>query len=141
MVNEPPPRGALPGETILVVDDDDAVRRALVKLLERAGFTTIEARDGSEAIHIFGERARDITAVTLDLAMPTTNGRETLAMLSSFAPNLPIVVATAYPADDLLGRTPGQRGVGFLQKPFSAAEMIQELRRVITEMNPNAGES
>jgi CheY-like chemotaxis protein len=134
MAHEPQNPGARPGEMILVVDDDDSVRRALVTLLHRAGFATMEARDGSEAVHLFAEHARDITAVTLDLAMPTTNGRETLAMLSSYAPRLPIVVATAYPAGDLLGRKPGQRGIGFLQKPFSGNALTLELRRVIGEM-------
>lgn len=122
-------------ETILVIDDDDAVRRGLVRLLAGAGFETLEAKDGSEAIHVFAEHSKTITAVTLDMEMPTTNGRATLAMLSQFAPDLPIVVATAYEKpDDLIGRKPGERGVGYLQKPFSAAELNAELRRVIDEM-------
>lgn len=122
-------------ETILVIDDDDAVRRGLVRLLKGAGFDTLEARDGSEAIHVFAEHSKTITAVTLDLEMPTTNGRATLAMLSEFAPKLPIIVATAYSKpDDLIGRRPGEPGVGYLQKPFSAAELNTELRRVINEM-------
>lgn len=122
-------------ETILVIDDDDAVRRGLVRLLKSAGFDTLEASDGSEAIHVFAEHSKKITAVTLDMEMPTTNGRATLAMLSQFAPDLPIVVATAYEKpDDLIGRQPGERGVGYLQKPFSAAELNTELRRVIDEM-------
>jgi two-component system cell cycle sensor histidine kinase/response regulator CckA len=137
---------ARPQETILVIDDDDAVRRGLVRLLQTAGFDTLEARDGSEAIHIFAERSDSITAVTLDLEMPTTNGRDTLAMLSEYAPELPIIVATAYPKpDDLLGRQPGERGVGYLQKPFTMIELTAELRRVIDEMKcpdpPPAGRS
>ena len=122
-------------ETILVIEDDDAVRRGFVRLLERAGFETLEARDGSEAIHVFAEHSKVITAVTLDLEMPTTNGRDTLAMLSEYAPGLPIIVATAYSMpDDFIGRQPGERGVGYLQKPFSPKELTAELRRVIDEM-------
>ncbi len=122
-------------ETILVIDDDDAVRRGLLRLLKGAGFETLEARDGSEAIHVFAEHSKSITAVTLDLEMPTTNGRETLAMLSEYAADLPIIVATAYPMpNDLLGRRPGDRGVGYLQKPFTSIELTAALRRVIDEM-------
>ena len=56
-------------------------------------------------------------------------------MLSAYAANLPIIVATAYPMpDDLIGRQPGGRGVGYLQKPFTASELTAELRRVIDEM-------
>jgi CheY-like chemotaxis protein len=124
-----------PKETILVIDDDDAVRRGIVRLLKNAGFEILEARDGSEAIHMFAEHSKTITAVTVDLEMPTTNGRATLAMLSEYAPDLPIIVATAYPLpDDLIGRQPGDAGVGYLQKPFSAAELNAELRRVIDQM-------
>ena len=124
-----------PRETILVIDDDDAVRRGLLRLLTSAGFETLEARDGSEAIHIFAERSGSITAVTLDLEMPTTNGRDTLAMLSAYALDLPIIIATAYPKpDDLIGRQLGERGVGYLQKPFTVIELTAELRRVIDEM-------
>ena len=122
-------------ETILVIDDDDAVRRGMVRLLNKSGFETLEARDGSEAIHQFAAHSKSITAVTLDLEMPTTNGRATLAMLSEYAPGLPIIVATAYPLpDDLIGRRPGDAGVGYLQKPFSASELNAELRRVIDQM-------
>jgi two-component system cell cycle sensor histidine kinase/response regulator CckA len=122
-------------ETILVIDDDDAVRRGVVRLLKSAGFDTLEARDGSEAIHVFAGHAQTITAVTLDLEMPTTNGRATLAMLSEYAPRLPIIIATAYPLpEDLLGRRPGEPGVGYLQKPFTVVELKTELRRVIDAM-------
>lgn len=125
-------------ETILVVDDDGAVRRALVKLLQKSGFETLEARDGSEAIHVFAERASEITAVTLDLAMPTTNGLEALTMLSAYAPSLPIVIATAYEEPVVGERKQRKRGLGFLQKPFKREELTSELRRVIDEMKGDA---
>lgn len=122
-------------DTVLVIDDEDQVRRTLVGMLERAGFRALEARDGSEAIHIFAERAREITAVTLDLSMPTTTGQATLAMLSAYAPHLAIVVASALPQPaDLPGRKPGSRGVGYLQKPFSQEDLTRELKRVIAEV-------
>ena len=123
-------------ETILIIDDEAAVRRGFARRLQHAGYRTVEAKDGSEAIHLFAERSHEISAVTLDLAMPTTNGRETLAMLSSFAPDIPILIATAYPVDDLIGRQPGSRGVAYLQKPFSAAEFLATLRRIIDEVGP-----
>lgn len=128
------PVGGAGKQTILVIDDEDAVRRSLVMLLRREGFDTLEARDGSEAIHVFADHASRITAVTLDLTMPTTNGRETHAMISEYAPALPIVIATALPKPtDLLGRAPGSRGVGYIQKPPSGKALAEEIRRVIAE--------
>jgi CheY-like chemotaxis protein len=120
--------------TVLVIDDDAQVRHTLVHLLAHEGFDALVATNGSEAIHIFGENASRICAATLDLEMPTTDGRETLAMLSEFAPKLPIVIASGLPLpDNLLGRAPGSLGVGYIQKPFTARELSAELRRVIAE--------
>lgn len=125
----------LPRNTVLVVEDMDDVRRALVKMVQMQGFDVLQARDGSEAVHLFGEHAAKIVAVTLDLMMPTTDGRETLAMLSEFAPGVAIVISSALPQpDDLLGREPGTRGVAYLQKPYSSGELGAALRRVIAEM-------
>jgi two-component system cell cycle sensor histidine kinase/response regulator CckA len=127
--------GASGRNTVLVVEDMDEVRRALAKMVQMQGFDVLQARDGSEAIHVFGEHAAKIVAVTLDLMMPTTDGRETLSMLSSFAPGVAIVLSSALPQpDNLLGRGPGSRGVAYLQKPYSAEELGAALRRVIAEM-------
>jgi CheY-like chemotaxis protein len=122
--------------TVLIVEDMDEVRRALVKMVTSIGFDVLEARDGSEAIHLYGQHAGRVVAVTLDLMMPTTDGRETLAMLSAFAPELAIVISSALPEpENLLGRLPGQRGVAYLQKPYSPGEFRDELHRVIGEMS------
>ncbi|HVZ49372.1 MAG TPA: response regulator [Gemmatimonadaceae bacterium] len=128
--------GATDGQanTVLVIEDQNEVRRALARMLKVEGFDVLEARDGSEAVHLYAAHAARIVAATLDLMMPTTNGRETLAMLSEFAPRLPIVVSTALPLpDNLIGRVPGSRGVGYLQKPYTAKQLSDELRRVIAE--------
>ena len=128
------------GNTVLVIEDMDAVRSVLAKMLRSIGFETLEARDGSEAVHIFAENSSTIVAATLDLMMPTTDGREMLAMLSQFAPNLPIVISTALPLPhDLIGRQPGTRGIGYLQKPYTGAELERELRRVIEETESRGG--
>jgi two-component system cell cycle sensor histidine kinase/response regulator CckA len=128
----PPP---IARNTVLVVEDMDEVRRALARMVTSIGYQVIEARDGSEAVHLYGEHADRVVAVTLDLMMPTTDGRETLAMLSAFAPDVGIVISSALPQpENLLGRVPGQRGVGYLQKPYASEELRDELQRVIGEM-------
>jgi two-component system cell cycle sensor histidine kinase/response regulator CckA len=129
------PRAAVPN-TVLVVEDMDDVRRALAKMVQLQGFDVLQARDGSEAVHIFSQHSQKIVAVTLDLMMPTTDGRETLAMLSAYEPNFGIIVSSALPQpDNLLGRLPGQRGVAYLQKPYTPEELSLELRRVIAEVS------
>jgi CheY-like chemotaxis protein len=119
--------------TVLIVDDELPIRSAVARLLSRAGYDSLQAANGSEAIHIFAEQSDKLVAVLLDLNMPTTNGRETLAMLHAYAPHLPIVICTAITPPDDLEPAPGSLGVGFLQKPFTPEQLKAELERVIVE--------
>lgn len=132
----------LPGaETILVVDDEDAFRGLVVRQLKSAGFNTIEARDGSEAMCAFAERNRQISAVLLDLVMPNTSGSEALAMLRYYAPSLPVVITSGYSAAEARGLMQTERGVGFLGKPFTSLELATELRRVMAQRPPTVRHS
>ena len=122
-------------DVILVIDDDDAVRRTLVRMLESQGFDALEAVDGTDGLVVYAENATVIKAATVDLLMPVTSGADTLATLARFAPHLPVVVCTALPPPhDQLNPRPGTPGIGYIQKPFSAAELVAELRRVIAEV-------
>lgn len=123
-------------ESILVVDDEEAFRTGVVRQLNEAGYQTIEARDGSEAVKRFAERREEITAVLLDLVMPNTSGGETLQILRYYEPTLPIVVTSGYSELDAASLRGTERGVGFLGKPFTASELTTELRRVIRERLP-----
>ena len=123
-------------EAILVVDDEESFRTVVVRQLRNAGFATIEAHDGSDAIRKFAEYGEEITAVLLDLVMPNTSGGETLAMLRRSNPTLPVVLTSGYSVHDAVSLTETERGVRFLQKPFTAAELTTELRHVISEPLP-----
>lgn len=123
-------------EAILVVDDEEHFRAGVVRQLKEAGFETIEARDGADAVKRFAERREEISAVLLDLVMPNTSGGETLAILRYYEPTLPIVVTSGYSELDAKSLRGTERGVGFLGKPFTATELTTELRRVINERLP-----
>jgi CheY-like chemotaxis protein len=123
-------------ELILIVDDEESFRRVVVRQLQNAGFATIEARDGIEAIQLFTERPAEITAVLLDLVMPHTSGGETLTMLRYYNPALPVVITSGYTELAALSLKDTERGVGFLRKPFTASELTTELRRVMNEHLP-----
>jgi len=134
----PHPHPSPTAETILVVDDEDTFRSLVVRQLRNAGFNTVEARDGSEAIHIFSERSKQISAVLLDLVMPNTCGSEVLAMLRAYAPALPVVITSGYSRSAVLSLAESERGVGFLGKPFTGVELAAELRRVLGSPLPAA---
>jgi len=124
--------------TILVIDDEDTFRSLVVRQLNGAGFNALEARDGPEAIKIFSERGKQISAVLLDVVMPNTSGRDVLTILRSYAPSLPVVVTSGYSRDSAVSLTEAERRIGFLGKPFSSVELATELRRVIAEPMPTA---
>jgi CheY-like chemotaxis protein len=132
------PLESAPGraDAILVVDDEESFRATVVRQLSNAGYRTIEATDGSEAIKQFAEHQDEIIAVLLDLVMPNTSGGETLAMLRYYDPALPIVVTSGYSERDALSLRQTEHGVGFLGKPFTATELTTEMRRVISERRP-----
>jgi CheY-like chemotaxis protein len=129
--SEPTSRGV-----ILVVDDEESFRTVVVRQLRNAGFATIEAHDGSDAIRKFAEHRESIAAVLLDLVMPNTSGGETLAMLRCYSPALPVVLTSGYSVHDAVSLTGTERGVRFLQKPFTAAQLTSELRHAIDEPPP-----
>ena len=125
-------------DTVLVVDDEDTFRSLVVRQLNSSGFNTMEARDGAEAIHLFSERGRQISAVLLDLVMPNTSGSETLAMLRAFAPGLPVILTSGFSSQEARALQGTEHGVGFLGKPFTRDELAAEVRRVLGERLPKS---
>jgi two-component system cell cycle sensor histidine kinase/response regulator CckA len=122
--------------TILVVDDTESIRRLIARTLTGAGFRTIEATNGEEALDLFEKHRDEIVAATLDLDMPLLAGRDALIVLSERAPFLPILVVTGWPLEGLQGRIPGTPGVGYLAKPFQSARLVAGLKEMIAEVKP-----
>lgn len=122
--------------TVLVVDDDAKTRAVIAKMIRAVGYEPLEAANGSEAIHHYAARSNDIAAATLDLMMPETNGRATLAMLSEIAPFLPIVISSGLDpnAERLQGRIPGTPGVTYLQKPYKQEQLKAALDKVMGQL-------
>jgi signal transduction histidine kinase/ActR/RegA family two-component response regulator len=123
--------------TLLLVDDDPAVRTVAASMLRDLGCQVTEARDGEEAIAEL-RRAPDRTAAALiDFAMPGLNGGETAAALRVLRPDLAIVLMSGYADLDALAAA---WSGPVLRKPFSRAELARELARV-TARGENAGSS
>lgn len=119
-----------------MVDDEDTFRSLVIRQLHGAGYKTMEARDGTEALGVFAECGSEISAVLLDLVMPNTSGSEALSMLRYYSPGLPVVITSGYPPREAASLAETERGVGFLAKPFSASALTAELARVMGEKSP-----
>jgi len=117
--------------TLLVVEDQDGVREFLAETLTDLGYSVLAARSGEEAIQIARQHPATIDLLLSDLVMPGINGRELARNLQSLRPSLTVVFMSGY-AGDVIGNQPvSERGVVFLQKPFTSDALAAKLREVL----------
>jgi len=121
-----------PGQnaTILIVDDDDALRTTAAMMLECQGFKTVTARNGLEALHEL-ERNPQISAVLLDLLMPVMDGEETFRQLRNFWTSIPVILISGFDLSEIRQSFGNPPPDGFVQKPFTFAKLTGALSRVL----------
>lgn len=111
------------GATILVVDDDDAVRGLIVKILEHQGHTVLEAASADNGLRL--SRTRPIDLLISDVVLDGARGDELAATLLSARPQMRLLCISGYPAESETLRTFDPARAVFLEKPFSAAQLIE----------------
>jgi signal transduction histidine kinase/CheY-like chemotaxis protein len=117
--------------TVLVVEDEAAVRAVSKRMVGKAGFEVLTASGGGEAVALFREHTREIVAVLLDLTMPDMDGETTLRELRRIRADLPVVVCSGHAeaqADRIVQST---QNATFLQKPYTLAALVQSLGEVL----------
>jgi PAS domain S-box-containing protein len=124
-LSNPDLRGA---GTVLVVDDEEMVRRTAAAMLRKYGYNVLVAGHGPEAIRIFRERAPEIEAVLLDMTMPEMSGEEVLRRLREIRPDVRVIVSSGYHEQEALRRFDGQTIAGFIQKPYTAVRLAEKLK-------------
>jgi two-component system cell cycle sensor histidine kinase/response regulator CckA len=109
--------------TLLLVDDDEALRRATRRGLSRHGYAVLEAANGREALRVMGEDGAAVELVVSDLQMPEMGGKELALRLAAEHAGVPVLLMSGYPEDAVLdqGLQPG--ATFFIQKPFSPSEL------------------
>ncbi len=116
---------------VLLVDDDETVRRVGKLMLERLGFEVILAADGQEAVERYANGHHRIRCILLDLTMPRLDGEECFRELARIGNDVRIIITSGYNEEEVTSRFTGKGLAGFMQKPFSI-EMLQEtLKRVL----------
>lgn len=116
--------------SILVVDDEEPVRRTAAQMVERFGFRVSEANSGAAALALV-DAGQEFTLVLLDAVMPGMDGAETLAELRRRRPSQRVVVFSGYRPQDMRTRFDSQIPFGFLQKPFSPESLRDALRNAL----------
>ena len=124
--------------SVLVVDDEPAVRRLACRVLQEAGYAVLEAADGADALSLIRSGAVDPDAVVSDIVMPRMSGVQLLESLSLERPRLPVILMSGYGTDQL-----SRRGIaspcGILAKPFPPDLLLAEVRRCIALEAPGRG--
>jgi two-component system, cell cycle sensor histidine kinase and response regulator CckA len=115
--------------TVLLVEDEGAVRAAARRLLERRGYAVLEARHGADALLVWREHRDAITAVITDVRMPELGGREFVAALRAEAPTLPVVYVSGYAG--LAAAASLRSNEAFVEKPFTSEVLLGALARVL----------
>ncbi len=122
------PRGH---ETILLVEDEDAVRSLGRHVLAECGYTVLEARDGREAIPIVEGHAGAIDLVVCDVVMPHLGGRDLAERTAALRPGCKVLFLSGHAYDDLVRQGIQGAEFAFLQKPYGPAALAQKVREVL----------
>ena len=121
---------------ILVVDDDEFIRRGVGSVLEALGYEVIPAEGGAKAIELLSARDRRIDGVILDVTMPGMGGDETLRAVRAIRPDLKVLLSTAHPEEEARRRFPAEGVTGFLRKPYDPDELVAAVERWIGRGDP-----
>jgi two-component system cell cycle sensor histidine kinase/response regulator CckA len=122
-------------ETILIVEDDGAVRALMRQILGRAGYTVLEARDGDEALTVARVQQSRIDLVVTDIVMPGLGGRALAARLTADRPLLRVLYTSGYATDAMLRDDDGS-SLPFLAKPFLPLELVRKVRETLDAAGP-----
>jgi CheY-like chemotaxis protein len=117
--------------TVLVGDDEAAIRTLIARVLEKRGYHVLPAADGLEAVALFREHVETISLVVLDVRMPNLPGSEALAQIRALRPSIPAILMSGFTADhnlaDLL-----DRGVRFVPKPLRVSELADVVAELLS---------
>lgn len=122
------PRGT---ETVMVVEDEIALRDSICEALRDAGYTVLSAGPGEEALTTAAGHDAEITVLITDVVMPMMNGRELSEKLTAIRPGLKTIFMSGYSDDWVIRSGISEARVAFLQKPFNMTVLARKLREVI----------
>jgi len=128
----PVPAGVLEGdETILFVEDEEAVRPLVAHALGSYGYTVLSAGNGAEAMEIAGRNGDSIDLLLTDVVMPGMNGRELAERLVERNPALHVIYTSGYPADTIVRHGIAEGRADFIEKPYLPDELAQKVRAAL----------
>ena len=125
------PAGPVRGETVVIAQDEDAVRRVVCRVLDGAGYEVIAAVNGEEALERVASIDGDVDLLLTDVVMPGMPGRELARRASELRPGLAVLYCSGYTDDVALLRDLRDERVAFLEKPFNGPTLLAKVREVL----------
>jgi two-component system, cell cycle sensor histidine kinase and response regulator CckA len=125
------PVHAIPGETILVVEDEVAVRHMMSRALEDAGYQVLQAGGATEAIEVVTRMPGKINLLLTDIVMPGKNGRELAMRIEELSPGMPVLFTSGYTDGEIERRGLLKPGAAFIQKPLTPKALVRAVQRTL----------
>jgi DNA-binding NtrC family response regulator len=118
--------------TLLIVEDEDSIRKAVAKMLRETGFEVFEAADGSSAIELLRANGGKIDVVLLDMTLPGASSPEIVAEALKARPDIRVILTSAYSQETIAGGMGAQQIRSFIRKPFQIQDLVKTLRNVLS---------
>jgi len=124
------PNAAKGPGAVLIVDDEDDVLDVSRSILERLGYTVLEARTGGDAIEIANNLDEEIDLAILDIGLPDIPGERLCRKIKEIRPAIKILVSTGYAVEDIVDNLK-REAQGFIQKPISFSKLSTKIKEVL----------
>jgi two-component system cell cycle sensor histidine kinase/response regulator CckA len=122
--------------TLMVVEDEDLLRQAVVKMLRKVGFDIVEAASGSTTIEFLRARGRRIDLILLDATIPGASSEDVVNVAAKEWPDARVIMTSAYSQELIAGMKRAPQIHDFIRKPFEFGDLVQALRRAAEGMGP-----
>lgn len=119
------------GETVLLVEDDQAILELARAMLEDHRYTVMSASSPSEAIRLARLREDSIDLMVTDVVMPEMNGRDLAGIIQALQPQMKVLFMSGYTANVIAHHGVLDAGVHFIQKPFTVAEFVTKVQKTV----------
>jgi len=121
------------GRTVLIVEDEDMVRRMTWRALDFAGFRVLEASNGVDGVEVFSEHQQEIALVLLDMVMPRMSGDEAARKIREINAQVPILATSGYGEIEAMRRFRESGMNGFLPKPFRPDQLVAKVEEILAQ--------
>jgi CheY-like chemotaxis protein len=127
----PPAFPARGSETVLIVEDEEALRRAAGRILASAGYAVLQAADGAAALRLLADHSGPLHLLLTDMVMPRMAGPEVAQRIGALRAGIKVLFSSGYSEDVILGSGALDPQVHFIPKPYSAQALLAKVREVL----------